>query len=589
MSTDGQPSDPRTSLPGAIEAVAALGDLDAMLAGVLAAGATALRPDMGAIFISDPDRPGLQLAVAHGLDELSTAPAGRARSPIRPTRSPSPRSSRVATFDREASMPDGSSFVGAYLPLLVSSRGLDVALGSIGFGWPAARTLDAAERETLTALAALAAVAVDRDRLASTAAERSEWFERMAHTDPLTGLANARTVGRILELELARAGRQGSEVSFAMFDVDDFQATNRESGNEAGDDVLRRVAAVLAESVRLVDTVGRIGGDEFVLVAPGSAGLTVARRVLDGIAALPPVGGTADHDLGRRGPLPGRRRRRRRADRGGQGRPGARPGRRSWLGGHGDLVRRLTSDGRAWRSAPTVGCRLRPAARGLPLRTSAGAAGHALRDDRHRRRRGAGARLPREREDERTGRWQARALEDRRPGVAHGEAAERDGRGVTGDHPGLVDLAARRRRERLHGDRDLARGADRREPRAGAAVRRQDRGERAGLGSHLEDRRDTILVRARGVELDAEEEAQPAEGDDRDDRGDPEDPGAGRRPAGATRIALIRRGERDDAGGRAAAGSRAPGGGPDGGRTAAAVPRSGRWPTVTRRHRPRPP
>ncbi len=72
----------------------------------------------------------------------------------------------------------------------------------------------------------------------------------MAHTDPLTGLANERTVGRILELEIARAGRQGGEVSFAIFDVDDFQATNRESGNDAGDDVLRQVASVLAESVR---------------------------------------------------------------------------------------------------------------------------------------------------------------------------------------------------------------------------------------------------------------------------------------------------------------------------------------------------
>jgi diguanylate cyclase (GGDEF)-like protein len=113
----------------------------------------------------------------------------------------------------------------------------------------------------------------------------------MAHTDPLTGLANERTVGRVLELELARAARQGSEVSFAMFDVDDFRAMNQEGGHEAGDDVLRRVATVLAESVRLVDTVGRIGGDEFVLVAPGSAGAMVARRILDGIAALPAVGG----------------------------------------------------------------------------------------------------------------------------------------------------------------------------------------------------------------------------------------------------------------------------------------------------------
>ena len=67
-----------------------------------------------------------------------------------------------------------------------------------------------------------------------------------------------------------------------MFDVDDFRATNRDGGNEAGDDVLRQVAAVLAESVRLVDTVGRIGGDEFVVVAPGSAGSVVAHRVLDG-------------------------------------------------------------------------------------------------------------------------------------------------------------------------------------------------------------------------------------------------------------------------------------------------------------------
>ncbi len=290
MSTDSQSSDPRISLPGAIEAVAGGGDLESVLEGVLAAGATALRPAIGAIFISDPDRPGLQLVAAHGLDDEAIARlTGEVADPTHPFAVAA--TSRVATFDREATMPDGSAFVGAYLPLIVSSRGVDLPLGSIGLGWPAPRVLDDTERETLTAIATLAALAVDRTRLASTAAERSEWFERMAHTDPLTGLANERTVGRILELELARAGRQGSEVSFAIFDVDDFQATNREGGHEAGDDVLRRVAAVLAESVRLVDTVGRIGGDEFVLVAPGSAGMMVAQRVLDGIAALPPVAG----------------------------------------------------------------------------------------------------------------------------------------------------------------------------------------------------------------------------------------------------------------------------------------------------------
>jgi diguanylate cyclase (GGDEF)-like protein len=76
----------------------------------------------------------------------------------------------------------------------------------------------------------------------------------------------------------------------ALFDVDAFRELNTESGARAGDHVLRQVASVLAESVRLVDTIARTGGDEFVLVAPGPAGVTVARRVQDGIAKLDQVG-----------------------------------------------------------------------------------------------------------------------------------------------------------------------------------------------------------------------------------------------------------------------------------------------------------
>jgi diguanylate cyclase (GGDEF)-like protein len=290
VSTDQPSGDPRAFLVRAIGSVARNGDLDSILAGIMASATEALTPSMGAIFVQDPDHPGLHLVAALGMDEASL---GRlvtdVADPGHPFRVAA--TSREATFDREATTPDGATFIGAYLPLLVSSGGVDLSLGSIGFGWPAPRVLDDAERATIAALSWLAAVAIDRQRLGSTAAERSEWFERMAHTDLLTGLANERTVGRILELELARAGRQGSEVTLAMFDVDDFRTTNREGGSEAGDDVLRRVAAVLAESVRLVDTVGRVGGDEFVLVAPGSAGAVVAQRVIDGIAALPPVGG----------------------------------------------------------------------------------------------------------------------------------------------------------------------------------------------------------------------------------------------------------------------------------------------------------
>ncbi len=290
MSTDGPSRDPSRSLIAAIGGVADAGDLETALHAVLAAAAAALGPAMGAILVQDPDRPGLQPVATHGFDDAAIAQlTDDVTDPAHPFAEAA--LVRTPTFDREATMADGTPFVGAYLPLMVSSGGVQEVVGSMGLGWPSPHALDGEARELLNAFASLASVAVDRARLASTAAERSDWFERLAHTDPLTGLANERTVARILELELARAGRQGSEMSLAMFDVDDFQATNRSGGHEAGDDVLRRVAAVLAESVRLVDTVGRIGGDEFVLVAPGSAGMAVAQRVLAGIRALPAVAG----------------------------------------------------------------------------------------------------------------------------------------------------------------------------------------------------------------------------------------------------------------------------------------------------------
>jgi diguanylate cyclase (GGDEF)-like protein len=290
VSTESSAGDPRTILPAAVAAVVEEGDLDAALGRVLAITAERLGAILSAVLVGDPDRPGLVVVASTGMDEAADARlADAARDAADPFAIAI--SGRVAEFDRAGVMPDGSGIVGSYLPLVVARGGVEEVLGAVGLVWPAPRILDDAERETLVAIAGLSAIAVDRARLGSTAAERSEWFERMAHTDPLTGLANERTISRILELELARAGRQGGEVSLAMFDVDDFRTTNREGGNEAGDDVLRRVAEVLAESVRLVDTVGRIGGDEFVLIAPGSAGMTVAQRVLDGISALPAIGG----------------------------------------------------------------------------------------------------------------------------------------------------------------------------------------------------------------------------------------------------------------------------------------------------------
>jgi diguanylate cyclase (GGDEF)-like protein len=135
--------------------------------------------------------------------------------------------------------------------------------------------------DMLTALADLSAVAIRQARLQRALLERADWIGRLASTDPLTGLANRVTFERMLELELARATRQESQLSVLLFDVDGFAEINTDGGSPAGDEVLRHVAATLADQVRLVDTVARFGPDEFALIAPGGGGEVCGRRVRD--------------------------------------------------------------------------------------------------------------------------------------------------------------------------------------------------------------------------------------------------------------------------------------------------------------------
>ncbi|MEA2677169.1 MAG: hypothetical protein QOJ81_1310 [Chloroflexota bacterium] len=137
--------------------------------------------------------------------------------------------------------------------------------------------------DMLTALSDLSAVAIRQARLQRALLERADWIGRLANTDPLTGLANKVTFERMLELELARATRQESQLSVLLFDVDGFAEINTDGGSPAGDEVLRHVAATLADQVRLVDTVARYGSDEFALIAPGGGGEVCGRRVRDAL------------------------------------------------------------------------------------------------------------------------------------------------------------------------------------------------------------------------------------------------------------------------------------------------------------------
>jgi diguanylate cyclase (GGDEF)-like protein len=179
------------------------------------------------------------------------------------------------------------------VPLIVEDEDGTEVEGILVVGFATASAPEAATIESLSALADLAAVAIRQARLHNALLEHAEYQERLAHTDPLTGLANRRTFERMLELELARAARQASPLSVLVFDVDHLARINTEQGAGAGDDVLRRVASTLAGQVRLIDTVARIGDDEFGVIAPGDSGMVVAKRVRDAVSALEPVGGLA--------------------------------------------------------------------------------------------------------------------------------------------------------------------------------------------------------------------------------------------------------------------------------------------------------
>lgn len=98
-------------------------------------------------------------------------------------------------------------------------------------------------------------------------------LERQAHHDPLTGLANRALLTAQIRQAMARAQRSGQGFALVVLDLDGFKAINDNHGHAAGDLVLQAVAQRLNTHTRAVDTVARVGGDEFVLLLEGVDGV----------------------------------------------------------------------------------------------------------------------------------------------------------------------------------------------------------------------------------------------------------------------------------------------------------------------------
>jgi diguanylate cyclase (GGDEF)-like protein len=154
--------------------------------------------------------------------------------------------------------------------------------GSISFGSLLlfGAEFSAEDRMTAVSLASHAVVALDNARL-------HRIVERQALVDGLTGLANRRQCEETLEDELARVERFGGSLAVVVADLDWFKDVNDRHGHPAGDTVLREFAVLLEETVRDVDLAGRWGGEEFVLVLPGTdltGGAQLAERIRTALA-----------------------------------------------------------------------------------------------------------------------------------------------------------------------------------------------------------------------------------------------------------------------------------------------------------------
>nr|WP_233170578.1 GGDEF domain-containing protein [Aquitalea sp. ASV15] len=128
-----------------------------------------------------------------------------------------------------------------------------------------------------------------RNQQLLTALKQSNaYLAQLVRLDGLTGLLNRRSGDEVLQQEWLRSQRSGQQAVLIMLDIDHFKQVNDEYGHDVGDRVIERVATLLLEHTRAIDTAIRYGGEEFLLVLPHTTqegGVQLAERLRQQMAA----------------------------------------------------------------------------------------------------------------------------------------------------------------------------------------------------------------------------------------------------------------------------------------------------------------
>ena len=153
------------------------------------------------------------------------------------------------------------------------------ALVAISTHSEATNILQSSALQTLTFLATFSVVLVSSVGFVFMSRDRADENNRvLAALDPLTGVANRRSLIAALDRDVARAQRMREPMALMMVDIDHFKDVNDQYGHPAGDRVLCSVVNVLRQRVRAQDLVGRYGGEEFMVLLPDT-GLVGAEQL----------------------------------------------------------------------------------------------------------------------------------------------------------------------------------------------------------------------------------------------------------------------------------------------------------------------